>query len=211
MLKESNYKTEVVKFGDLKPGDKLIGVGGQPVEVTDVYEKHIPESMYEIEMEDGEVVQASGNHLWYCETNIDVKNRDEYKRLAEKFFANNEVPNKLVEDELFPLQDMVQIFGSDVDVIMFTEKACKSLGYSSFTPHLMYDDKMKVAGRKEAVLNYSYNDYIDFLKSMKKAVLEDKGYFYFGEVRTTEQIANLIAKGAKVNIPHKSDLINPEV
>lgn len=211
MLKESNYKTEVVKFGDLKPGDKLIGVGGQPVEVTDVYEKHIPESMYEIEMEDGEVVQASGNHLWYCETNIDVKNRDEYKRLAEKFFANNEVPNKLIEDELFPLQDMVQIFGSDVDVIMFIEKACKSLGYSSFTPHLMYDDKMKVAGRKEAVLNYSYNDYIDFLKSMKKAVLEDKGYFYFGEVRTTEQIANLIAKGAKVNIPHKSDLINPEV
>lgn len=205
MKKENQYKTEIKEFGNLKPGDRIIGSDGQLVTVTDVYEKHIPKTMFEIEMEDGEVIQASGNHLWYCETNIDKKNKDEYRRLAEYFFANNEIPSKLEEDELFPLQDMIRIFGSDVNVIMFAEKVCKSLGYSFYTPHLMYDDKLKVASRKEIILNYSFNDFIDFLCKMKEALIDGKGRFYFGEVRTTEQIASLIGKGAEVNIPHKKD------
>lgn len=201
-------KTKIVEFGDLKPGDRIVGSDGLPVEVTHAYDKHIPESMYEIEMQDGEVVQASGNHMWYCETNIDVKNKDEYERLARAFFANNVIPEKLEEDELFPLQDIIQIFGDEIDTIMFIEKASKSLGYSSYTPHLIYTDKMKVADKREAVMNYSYNDFIDFLIMMKSAVEAYRGYFYFGEVRTTEKIAELISKGAIINIPHKTDLIS---
>lgn len=203
-----NKDYEIVEFGDLKPGDKIIGRDGEPVEITDVYDKHIPETMYEIEMEDGEIVQASGNHMWYCETSSDVKNKDNYRRLAEKFFANNEIPEKLEEDELFPLTDIIQIFGNDVNTMLFIEKACKSLGYSSYTPHLIYEDKLKNAEKTEAILNYSYNDFIDFLKNMKETITNNKGYFYFGEVRTTDQIAHLISKGETVNIPHKKDIID---
>lgn len=208
MTKE--YKTEIVKFGDLKPGDKIVGSDGSPVTVTDVYEKHYPETMYEIEMEDGEVVQASGNHMWYCETELDLRNKEHYKQLAREFFRNNEIPGKLEEDELFSLRDIVKIFGDDINTMLFIEKACKSLGYSSYTPHFVYSDKMKVADKREAIMNYSYNDFVDFLNEMKETVFSNKGYFYFGEVRTTDQIADLISKGVKVNIPHKKDIIEAD-
>lgn len=206
-MSHKEYETEKVNFGDLVPGDKIIGANGNPVTVTATYEKHIPKDMYELEMEDGEVVQASGNHLWYCESSVDEKHKKEYLRLAKAFFENKVIPEPLEEDELFPIQDIIQIFGDEVDTILFIEKAAKSLGYSSYTPHLMYDDKMKVAGRKEAIFNYSYNDLISFLISMKKAVLDNQGYFYFGEVRTTNEIFSLIEKGDKINIPHKKDVL----
>lgn len=206
-MSHKEYETEQVNFGDLVPGDKIIGANGNPVTVTATYEKHIPKDMYELEMEDGEVVQASGNHLWYCESSVDEKHKKEYLRLAKAFFENKVIPEPLEEDELFPIQDIIQIFGDEVDTILFIEKAAKSLGYSSYTPHLMYDDKMKVAGRKEAIFNYSYNDLISFLISMKKAVLDNQGYFYFGEVRTTNEIFSLIEKGDKINIPHKKDVL----
>lgn len=203
----NDIETEIVQFGDLNPGDKIIGADGKVVEVTASYEKHIPKSMYEIEMEDGEVVQVSGNHLWYCEDTVDNLGKDRYRELAIDFFENNVIPDKLEEDELFPLQDMIKIFGDKVSTIIFIELACKSLGYTSYTPHLMYDDKMKVAGRKEAILNYSYNDFIDFLYQMKSATLENKGYFYFGQVRTTDEIFSLMEKDININIPHKKDIM----
>lgn len=204
-----NKDYEIVEFGDLKPGDKIIGSDGKPVVITDVYEKHIPQSMYEIEMEDGEIVQASGNHLWYCETDIDESQKEEYLRLAKVFFENNEIPEKLEEDELFPINDIVKIFGNEIDTMLFIEKACKSLGYSSYSPHLYYVDEVddENLARQEIILNYSYNDLIDFLHNMKKYIFEGKGYFYFGEVRTTTEIAKLMEKGVKVNIPHKSELL----
>lgn len=204
-----NKDYEIVEFGDLKPGDKIIGSDGKPVVITDVYEKHIPQSMYEIEMEDGEIIRASGNHLWYCETDIDESQKEEYLRLAKAFFENNEIPEKLEEDELFPINDIVKIFGNEIDTMLFIEKACKSLGYSSYSPHLYYVDKVddENLARQEIILNYSYNDLIDFLHNMKKYIFEGKGYFYFGEVRTTAEIAELMEKGVKVNIPHKSELL----
>lgn len=207
---EIKYKTELKKFGDLVPGDQIIGANGKPVTVTAAYEKHIPKVMYEIEMEDGEVVQASGNHMWYCETELDEKNKFHYEELAGEYFRSHEIPNKLDEDELFPIQDIIKIFGDKMNVILFIEKACKSLGYSSYTPHLMYDDKFKIAGHKEAIFNYSYNDLIDFLHQMKSSTINNEGYFYFGEVRTTDEIFELINKGMDVNIPHKSDIIENE-
>lgn len=202
----TEYKKELTTFGELKPGDKIIGANGEPVEVTAVYDKHIPKSMYEIEMEDGEIVQCSGNHLWYCETSLDNKNKEEYKELAKEVLSTFEIPEKLEEDELFALADVVKIFGEDIKTMLFIEKVCKSLGYSSYSPHLIYSDKMKVADKREAVLNYSYNDLIDFLHKMKLSILENKGYFYFGEVRMTSHIFELIEKGEKINIPHKSDI-----
>ena len=101
----------------------------------------------------------------------------------------------------------MKIFGTEVNTVLFIELASRSLGYSSYTPHLIYSDKMKVSDKREAILNYSYNDFIDFLHTMKAAVINGEGYFYYGEVRTTEEIADLIAKGAQVNIPHKKDVM----
>ena len=201
-----DFKTELTTFGELKPGDKIMGADGQPVEVTAVYDKHLPDKMYEIELEDGEIVRASGNHMWYCETEEDFKFKEEYLRLARKFFNSYKIPEKLEEDELFPTEDLIQIFGQEVDTMIFIEKACKSLGYSSYTPHMVFDGLKEDVSNRGIVMNYSYNDFVDFLKDMKKSILENKGYFYFGEVRTTDEIFDLIGKGSNINIPYKEDV-----
>lgn len=201
-------KTEITTIGELKPGDKILDHNGQPVEVSAVYDKYIPERMYEIEMEDGEVIQASGNHMWYCETPSDIAFKEEYIRLAKEFFENKKIPEKLEEDELFSKNDIIHIFGDEVSTMLFIEKACKSLGYSSYSPHLIYVDKLSQENmsEQEIIMNYSYNDLIDFLHKMKLAIYENKGYFFFGEVRVTDEIFELIKKGVDVNIPYKSEL-----
>lgn len=198
-----NLKTEVVKFGDLIPGDRIVGSDGQPVTVTNVYEKHFPDKMYEIEMEDGEVVQASGNHLWYCETKYDENFKEEYLRLAEKFFENKVVPEKLTNDSFSSLDEMTTLFGDEVDTQLLIESACRSLGYSRVGPHLIIEDKYAI---KEIVHYYSYNNLIEFLNKMREAVINNKGYFYFGEVRTTDEIAKLMSHGVKVNIPTRGEI-----
>jgi len=206
------YKTKTTTIGDLKPGDKIIGSEDEPIEVTDVYEKHFPKKMYEIEMEDGEVVQASGNHLWYSESEQDIKYKEEYLRLAKVYFENYAIPEKLREDEHYSLNEMIIIFDDKdkIDTKLFIEKACRSLGHSSVTPHLILNDKLSIKKKEDymeiEVSNYSYNNLIDFLHKMKKAVLENKGYFYFGEVRTTEEIFSLINNGTEINIPYKDEV-----
>lgn len=197
------YKTRLEEFGNLKPGDRIVGSDGKPVTVTDVYEKHYPERMYEIKMEDGEVVQASGNHLWYCETDRDLKEKEEYERLAKEFFENKSIPGKEEKDVYADLREIIHVFGDEVSTQLFIEKVSKSLGHSRVGPHVIIEDDL---ARKEDLKYYSYNNLIDFLHEMKIAVIENKGYFYYGEVRETDEIAKLMSHGIEVNIPHKSDV-----
>lgn len=210
MDKNKDFKTKTTTIGDLKPGDKIVGSDGLPVTVTAVYDKHFPKKMYEIEMEDSEVVRASGNHLWYCETNSDTIFKDEYFRLAKAYFENFSIPEELEEDGHFPLPILTQLFGEEISIMLFIEKAARSLGYSSFTPIIsqeMLKTGIPIDIVNETVFNYSYNNLIQFLHKMKKAILDNQGYFYFGQVRTTEEIAKIISQGGEVNIPHKGEII----
>lgn len=74
-------------FGDLEPGDLILGSDGKPVEVLKVYEEHLPETMWEIEVEDGSTMKVSGNHLWYVETNHDYSLHSERRRIGRKHFG----------------------------------------------------------------------------------------------------------------------------
>lgn len=139
---KKNYKTKIIEFGDLKPGDKIIGSDGEPVIVTEVYDKHLPKKMFELEMEDGKVIKASGNHLWYCETELDKKNQDEYRKLAIQYFKNEVIPEKVAEDDSFPLDVMIQLFGENINVQLFIEMACKSMGYSNYISFITLTDKI---------------------------------------------------------------------
>lgn len=203
-MTDKNYET--VEFGDLKPGDKLVGTDGELTEITDVYDKHLPERMYEVEMEDGEVIKASGTHLWYCESDKDVANKDMYRQLALEYFDNNVIPEYNEHNPHYPLPVITTKFGDSISTRVFIENACRSLGYSSSTPHVIIKDN----GEKEEhlVYRYSFNDLIDFLHKMKEAVVNDNGYFYFGEVRTTDEIAELYWYNISVNIPHKGEMEN---
>lgn len=75
-------------FGDLEPGDFVVGSKGQPVEVTAVYDTHMPATMWELELEDGVFIKASGNHLWYCETTLDWALHYQRRKEAKKSLKN---------------------------------------------------------------------------------------------------------------------------
>lgn len=88
LLKKSEMKnmtSEIKSFGEIQEGDHIVGSDGLPVEVVKVYEKHYPEKMYEIELENGEVVKVSGNHLWYIETNNHLSMFHSRVKNARKF------------------------------------------------------------------------------------------------------------------------------
>lgn len=107
------------RFDELQPGDYVMGSDGKPVEVTTVYEKHVPEVMWEIETEDGELIRASGNHLWYCETRFDwellASRKREGKKLlkhvtpqAIKLLEETAAKEEMVETRLIDMVTLLQ-------------------------------------------------------------------------------------------------------
>lgn len=199
-------KIEYKEMGSLKPGDKIVGSNNEPTVVTDVYEEHIPDRMYEIEMADGQIIECSGNHLWYCETDTDSKEKRKYKSAAKRFFKRNELPTYDEFNPSYPLSIMKTKFSDDIKDIAFIERACLSLGPSVATPNVIFDGYMDVVDHK-LVYTYSFNDMIDFLKILKDSVTgTNEAYFYFGQVRSTDEIFSIV--GENINIPERGDIVN---
>lgn len=63
---------KLTTFGNLQPGDVVLGPDGEEVVVRAAYEPHLPERMYELEFDDGTILKASGNHLWYIKPQSDL-------------------------------------------------------------------------------------------------------------------------------------------
>lgn len=121
---EENFTLK--EFGDLKVGDKIQGGSSDgskvnSVEVTAVYEKHIPETMFEVEDEDGNIVEVSGNHLWYVETEFDRSLHASRKKDLKTLFGklDKKIINKLEaiakgkEDLETSLIDMIALLEYD--------------------------------------------------------------------------------------------------
>ena len=90
-------KTILKRFGDLEPGDVVKDANGE-VTVLEAYDEHIPETMYEIETDSGASVKASGNHLWYIETSLDINLHSERRRTGAKLFKK--LPKKVIDELL---------------------------------------------------------------------------------------------------------------
>lgn len=85
-----------IAFKDIQPGDLVETPDGRWVPVEQVYDGHLPERMFELTMEDGQVVRASGNHLHYSLTRADREGFREYKKLGRKLFKS--LPSKVKAD-----------------------------------------------------------------------------------------------------------------
>ena len=55
-------------FGEVKLGDKVIGIDGKPYNVTGVHEIETDLETYEVVFDDGTSVKVGGDHEWYTET-----------------------------------------------------------------------------------------------------------------------------------------------
>lgn len=199
-------ETEIVKMKDLSPGDKIIGPDGKPTVISEVFEEHIPERMYKIEMEDGQIVECSGNHLWYCETDTDKREKKRYSKSAKRYFKKEVIPKYDELGPAYPIDIMSTKFSDDMKCREFIKRACLSLGPTVTTPNIAVDNYLEVVNETLVYL-YSFNDMIDFLHEMKRAITNNSnGYFYFGKVRTTDEIFSIIDEN--INIPEKGDIIH---
>lgn len=68
---DDEFDYVVKRFGDLEVGDEIPDDNDDWETVVEVYDEHLPESMYEVTTDEGQVVEVSGNHLWYVETSLD--------------------------------------------------------------------------------------------------------------------------------------------
>lgn len=64
---EITYK----RMGDITEGDILIGSENAQIPVNHAYEAHTPERMFRLRFSNGEIIEASGNHLWYTVSSLD--------------------------------------------------------------------------------------------------------------------------------------------
>lgn len=140
MNKIMDEKTSIKKFGDLEVGDTILGADNQDVEVVRVYDEHIPERMFEIEMDNGEIIKASGNHLWYVETDFDLSFHRERKRLGKKHFGKlkQEIIDNLVgisesEDDietgLMDVVNLCEVEMNNYEAINVLERIAESIGH----------------------------------------------------------------------------------
>lgn len=77
---EPGEALEIIPFGELQPGDILVGSQGK-TQIIDAFEEHVPESMFLLETESGIEIEVSGNHLLYV---VKATDRDLHRdRLAQ--------------------------------------------------------------------------------------------------------------------------------
>lgn len=195
-------KKEIKTFDTIEVGDKIVSSDGSLTTVTEVYESHIPKSMFKLTLDNGEIIESSGNHLWYCETNSDKLKKDEYLELAKAFFNDYRVLQSSHQNVAYPKEILIEMFPKHKE---FIARAADSLGWAVETPNVIFDNYMDFQ-EEQVIERYDYNALITFLESMRAYIDNKEGYFYYGKVRKTEDIFELMSAGADINIPTVDDI-----
>lgn len=185
------------KFDKVKPKTKLIDSENKPTEVLSESEEHFPTEMFEITMQDGAKIEVSGNHLWYCENNDDRLFKDEYKKQAKDFlnFINLEELEKIKNIEYTVEQIVIFLEYNNIDFIL---KMLDSIGISSECPYNIEYNGLTIPMGKIGL--YKWEQVLYAIKCLQKAI-NNEGYLYFGKVRETREIVEMIEKGDSINIP----------
>lgn len=198
------------RFGDLKPGDVIVGRDGKPTTVVEAYDEHIPERMFEIEMEDGTTIKASGNHMWYVETKFDHsyhRQRRVSGRKALKEITSETVENlkgiATAEDEIeTSLSDMVNLLDAEEnnEIIQVLDRIASSLGHISENKNI-YRDYLtgEEIENPTVVRHYDAKQFCQQILSLTGKRSFKKQYpLIVGQVITTEDLLDL---GEDVEIP----------
>lgn len=189
------------RFGDLQEGDLIEGMNG-PVQVMSVYEEHVPASMYRVEFDNGAVIDASGNHLWYVESSFDRKLHKERLKEAKQLLASvNETRiatltkmAEFSEDQAAPitLSEMGHlVFGSvDERQHRLLVRVARSIGHVAEINTLFQD---MYEGEIEPELTTTVREYDSRLFAQQVLALRDSKMaerwpVVKGQVLTTEEI-----------------------
>lgn len=185
-------------FGDLVPGDRVMGAHGHPVTVVRTYDEHLPETMYRLEFDNGKTIEASGNHLWYCESSLDRSLHRQ--RLKEGPRLLKTLPEG-VEEQLLELAeseeevdvrliDMVAMLHAEEDRVLtqVLVRVAESLGHIA-EENTAYEDLYsgEEVG-KTTLRTYDARLFAQQLLSLRDKKLRKRWPVVVGQVLTTEQL-----------------------
>lgn len=190
----------VKNFGDLEPGDFVIGSDGEPVEVVAVHDTHLPETMWEIELDDGTLVKTSGNHLWYCETKLDwelhsLRKAEAKKALkqitpqAVKLLEEATQKDQIVETSLIDMVTLLQATGNPLLMNTVTRIA-ESIGHIAeniSTLDMLDEDEI----REEIVRMYDAGIFASQILALTGQRKYRKTRIIVGSVMTTDEMMEL--------------------
>lgn len=208
--------SEFKKFGELEVGDMLVGSDGKPTTITDVYDVHIPESMYRLEFDTGDVIEASGNHLWYVETSLDRALHRTRVKSARKLLKN--ILDKEKECDLLKvaelqqpaettLADMVAIIGHENDAIVhLCTRVAESIGHIAEETTTHVDMLTNEPAHQVSINVYDARLFCQQILALAYRKYARKWPVVVGQVLTTEALTNL---SMDVNFPDVKPLKRP--
>lgn len=192
------------KFGDLVPGDIIRGADGREVKVVAAHDWHIPDTMYELEREDGSIIKASGNHLWYIETEFDYSLHRKRRADGKRLFKNisEEGMELLIEQASFEdytetaLMDMVALADGvgDPEKTQALVRIAESIGHVAENKQALED--LASGEILESILVRTYDAKIfsqQILSLTGKKEFKKRWPLAVGRVVTTEDIVNFYA------------------
>lgn len=196
----------IKKFGDVEVGDIILGTDGKPTQVVAAYDSHIPEKMYEIEDEDGNIIKASGNHLWYIETSNDYALHRQRRKIGKKILKNltqkqidelvkiAETQDSIIETSLIDMFTLLN--GKDnTQLLGVLSRIAESLGpiaeenvvYQDYLTHEEIDDLSENIRHYDAVL---FAQQILVLTGKKPFI--KNWTLIIGQVITTENMVDIV-------------------
>lgn len=225
IFNNERFLVEEKSFGELKKGDFVYGANNEPVEIVGVSEKHMPESMFEVETEDG-VLNTSGTHLWYVVTENDRNFHNERKIRAKKIiptllkdkyvlrtvesFANNEY-KKDESIEITVVDMLALMFNSEtldftdsrvLDVASILDRIALSIGVTTET-NVEYRDLQDSNDKEFQKIDYYdarlFAQQILAISGLRK--YRKKYKVIVGQVVSTEKMKELLDNGVDVYIP----------
>lgn len=149
----------IKQFGELEEGDFIQGIDG-PVKVKKAYDHHIPDEMYKITIDTGETFEASGNHLWYVETDLHRENHKARLRAAKKALkylsidsikllidlASYDEDDDVIEVSLNDMNNVLDLdYLKDKETLNVIARVAESIGHIVEEKHTqkdLYDDSI---------------------------------------------------------------------
>lgn len=217
----SGNETYLKRFGDLVEGDVIRAPDGSMTTVTEAYDQYIPKTMYEIEDNNGNTIKASGNHLWYIETDLDISLHAERRRAGSKLFKKLSKENfdellKLAEfdgeEEIeTTLIDVMCLINMDRDpeALKVIVRVAESIGPVSES-NVIFQDYINTDDReiKATIRGYDAKRFGQQLLSLTGVRKYKKRWpLITGRVVTTEQMIEL-SENFEVNIPESKQNIS---
>lgn len=205
----------IKRFGDLVPGDVISGADGQEVRVVEAYDPHTPDSMYELEMDDGTTIKASGNHLWYIETGLDYSLHRKRRKDGRRFLKNlsDEALELLIESASYDtptetaLIDMVALVDA-IDNHAATQaivRIAESIGHIAENNTALEDMDTGNIIENATVRTYDAKLFSQQILSLRGARDDRKRWpLLVGRVVTTEDIVNFYSN-AEIPVMKKHD------